>query len=173
MKYSAFLSVLVCMCICLDAQDVTDRERQLLERIENLERRLADLESKTGSASPPAPAPATTTQTPSTPGDSPSLPGFLAGTTINFNMDGYYGYNFNRPLGRVNLLRAYDVSSNNFSLDQMGVIVERALDVAAGRRLGVRLDLMFGQATEATQGGAQNEPRPQVYRNVFQPGFRF
>jgi hypothetical protein len=27
---------------------------------------------------------------------------------------------------------------------------------------------MFGQATETLQGGAQNEPRPQVYRNIFQ-----
>ncbi len=27
---------------------------------------------------------------------------------------------------------------------------------------------MFGQATETLQGGAHNEPRPQVYRNIFQ-----
>jgi hypothetical protein len=43
---------------------------------------------------------------------------FLHGTTINLLFDGYYAYNFNNPIGRVNLLRAYDVSSNAFSLNQ-------------------------------------------------------
>ncbi len=42
---------------------------------------------------------------------------FLRNTTINLGIDGYYAYNFNRPVGRVNLLRAYDVLSNNFSLN--------------------------------------------------------
>jgi hypothetical protein len=96
------------------------------------------------------------------------FPGLPSGTTLNFNLDGYYGYNFNRPVGRVNLLRAYDVISNSFSLNQVGIILERAPDLEDGRRWGGRLDLMFGQATETLQGGAQNETRPQVYRNVFQ-----
>ena len=48
------------------------------------------------------------------------------GTTLNLTVDGYYGYNFNQPVGRVNLLRAYDVSSNSFSLNQATVILERA-----------------------------------------------
>jgi len=34
---------------------------------------------------------------------------FLGNTTINVGIDTYYGYNFNNPVGRVNLLRAYDV----------------------------------------------------------------
>jgi hypothetical protein len=164
---------------------LTDRERELLDRIDKLEQRLAALESKMNSPqAPTTPPPSVQTdlaqpansaaQGPTTTSpaikaqDSPSLPGFLAGTTLNFNLDGYYGYNFNRPVGRVNLLHAYDVTSNSFSLNQASIIVERAPDVAAGRRAGFRLDLMFGQATETLQGGAQNEPRPQVYRNVFQ-----
>ncbi|MBZ5703016.1 MAG: porin [Acidobacteriia bacterium] len=93
---------------------------------------------------------------------------FLQGTTLNLTIDGYYAYNFNRPVGRVNLLRAYDVSSNSFSLNQATMILERAADPAAGRRFGARLDLQYGQATEALQGSAANEPRPQVYRPVFQ-----
>jgi hypothetical protein len=40
--------------------------------------------------------------------------------------------------------------------------------VAAGRRFGARVDLMFGQATDVMQGSPANEPRPQVYRNIFQ-----
>jgi TolA-binding protein len=43
---------------------------------------------------------------------------FLHDTTLNLTVDGYYAYNFNNPVGRVNLLRAYDVLSNEFSLNQ-------------------------------------------------------
>jgi hypothetical protein len=95
-------------------------------------------------------------------------PSPLDGIAFAVGFDGYYSWNVNRPAGRVNLLRAYDVSSNSFSLNQANVIVERPPDVARGRRVGLRLDLMYGQATETLQGSAANEPRPQVYRNVFQ-----
>jgi hypothetical protein len=93
---------------------------------------------------------------------------YLRGTTINVGIDGYYGYNFNAPVGRVNLLRAYDVLSNNFSLNQASVIFDHPPDVAAGRRWGGRLDLQFGQATDTLQGNPLNEPRPDIYRNIFQ-----
>ena len=93
---------------------------------------------------------------------------FWRDTTVNVTVDGYYGYNFNRPLGGINLLRAYDVLSNNFSLNQAGVIFERPPKVEDRRRFGARLDLMFGQATETLQGSAVNELRPQVYRHVWQ-----
>lgn len=92
----------------------------------------------------------------------------LAGTTFNVLVDTYYGYNFNQPIGRVNLLRAYDVSSNAVSLNQADFVVEHAADAAAGKRFGVRLDLQFGQATATLQGNPNNEPRPQIYRNIFQ-----
>jgi hypothetical protein len=93
---------------------------------------------------------------------------YLRDTTINLSLDTYYEYNFNHPVGRVNLLRAYDVLSNEFSLNQASVIVEHAPDVAAGRRWGGRLDLQFGQATDTLQGNPSNEPRPDIYRNIFQ-----
>jgi hypothetical protein len=92
----------------------------------------------------------------------------LKGTTINVSLDTYYGYNFNNPVGRVNLLRAYDVSSNAFSLNQAAVIFDRPPEVDAGRHFGARLDLQFGQATATLQGNPVNEPRPAIYRNVFQ-----
>jgi hypothetical protein len=37
---------------------------------------------------------------------------YLHGATLNFALDEYYAFNFNRPVGRVNALRAYDVLSN-------------------------------------------------------------
>ena len=93
---------------------------------------------------------------------------FLRQTTIELGLDGYYGYNFNSPIGRVNLLRAYDVSSNSFSLNQANLILKEDPDVSAGRRFGLRLDFQYGQATETLQGNKANEPRPNVYRPVFQ-----
>ena len=93
---------------------------------------------------------------------------FLRDTTLNVTVDGYYEYNFNQPIGRVNLLRAYDVSSNSFSLNQAGIVIENAAVPSAGKRFGARVDLQYGQATETVQGGTQNELRPQVYRNLWQ-----
>lgn len=93
---------------------------------------------------------------------------FLRQTTIELGVDTYYGYNFNNPIGRVNLLRAYDVSSNAFSLNQANIILKQDPHPDAGRRFGARIDLQFGQATATLQGNGANEPRPEVYRNIFQ-----
>lgn len=93
---------------------------------------------------------------------------YLHGATLNFALDEYYAFNFNHPVGRVNALRAYDVLSNNISLNQADLVFERAPDTGAGRPFGVRLDLQFGQATDTLQGNPLNEPRPEIYRNIFQ-----
>jgi hypothetical protein len=118
-----------------------------------------------GSATNETPANAT----PSIPAPAdPSKLNFLRDTTVNLSLDGYYAYNFNAPVGRVNLLRAYDVLSNNFSLSQASVIFDRLPDVSEGRRFGARLDLQYGQATDTLQGNPANEPRPAIYQNIFQ-----
>jgi hypothetical protein len=82
--------------------------------------------------------------------------------------EGYYQYNWNRPYDRVNLLRAYDTRANVFSIQQTAIVVESAPNVEEGRRFGARVDLQFGQATETVQGSAANEPRPEVYRHIWQ-----
>jgi hypothetical protein len=71
-------------------------------------------------------------------------------------------------VGRINLLRAYDAQSNSFTLNQATIVIERAPDVEAGSRIGGRLDLMFGQATEAGGGNPGNEQRPQAFRHIWQ-----
>ena len=97
------------------------------------------------------------------------LPGELGGgVTLNYMFDGYYGYDFDHPIGRVQYLRAYDVLSNAFSINQAGIVMNMVPDVAGGRRYGFRLDLQYGQATETLQGNPANEPRPEIYRNIFQ-----
>lgn len=108
---------------------------------------------------------ATTQTTPVASALPAQLPG---GATLNYTVDGYYDYDFNHPIGRVQYLRAFDVLSNAFSINQADVIFDLDPDVAAGRRYGVRLDLQFGQATETLQGNPANEPRPEIYRNIFQ-----
>ena len=161
----------------------------LVDRIEKLERRLVELESRSE---------AKTIREPLQPESAPAAAGhsaediaktqpdraasetqeiskedrgaldFLRDTTFNVTVDGYYGYNFNNPIGRINLLRAYDVLSNSFSLNQATILIERPPNLEAGRRFGARLDLMYGQATETLQGNAANEGRPQAYRQVWQ-----
>jgi hypothetical protein len=117
------------------------------------------------------PTPAVTTPAPAGIAAAAS-PGVIAdllhGFTVNALLDGYYEYNTNDPIGRVNYLRAFDVSSNSFSLSQADLIVESAPDPANGKREGMRIDLQYGQATSTLQGNPANELRPEVYRDIFQ-----
>lgn len=173
----------------------TDEVEQLKQLVSDLERRVTALEQENrrlqadpvtssaeaadeaaalGSAAKDlrvhAPAETHVQDAASIPAQRPSpLPGTLpGGATLNYTFDGYYEYNFNQPVGRVNDLRAYDVLSNAFSLNQAAFIFDLDPDLAARRRYGFRLDLQFGQATETLQGNPTNEPRPEIYRNIFQ-----
>jgi len=160
---------------------LNEHERMLLERINELEKRLSELErsrndeagqvSLIGPAIPEQP-PAGKAAMGSTPEAAaqtdPEVFDLFRDTTFNVTLDGYYGYNFNRPVGGINLLRVYDVTSNSFSLNQAALIIESAPNLEKGKRYGLRLDLHYGQATETVQGNAANEPRPQVYRNLWQ-----
>ncbi len=171
MKYLPLLLIPVASAL---AQE-TPREKELLDRIEQLEKRVAALErANVALATPPTPAVVTpaVSQPPaqaiSQVAPQPSGPNLPGGTTLNFLFDGYYEFNFNQPIGRANLLRAYDVSSNSFSLNQADVVIENAPDPANGKRYGARLDLQWGQATQTLQGNSTNEPRPDIYRSIFQ-----
>ncbi len=143
--------------------------KQLEARVDVLEERMP----APSQAPPPAPAAAVSAAAAmgagaNAPPAAASALGGLAGTTVNLGFDGYYGYNFNSPIGRANLLRAYDVSSNSFSINQANLVVDNAPDPANGKRFGARLDLQWGQATQTLQGNATNEPRPEIYREIFQ-----
>lgn len=87
---------------------------------------------------------------------------------IGVGLEGFYQYNWNKPYDRINLLRAYDTRANVFGIQQANVIVESVPAVDQGRRFGARVDLQFGQATETVQGNPANEPRPDVYRHIWQ-----
>jgi len=83
-------------------------------------------------------------------------------------LEAYYQYNANEPPDRISLLRAYDTRANTFAIQQATVLAELAPAPDEGRRYGMRVDLMFGQATETVQGNPANEPRPDVYRHIWQ-----
>src|ERR1035441_706524 len=128
------------------AQEKTDESSAELSRrvtelsalVQKLLARVDELEGTSRVSSSPAvsnPSPAAPEQSPAsqslaTPSASRSGTSLLGGTTVNFLFDGYYGFNFNNPIGRVNLLRAYDVSANAFSLNQADVVLENAADPA-------------------------------------------
>jgi hypothetical protein len=124
--------------------DAAEREKQLLERIDKLEQKQNGVASAQREDAPlPIPnAPVKEAQGSGTisPEDR-SLLDSLQETTFNLTLDGYYGYNFNRPVGGVNLLRAYDVQSNSFSLNQAALIIENAPNLEKGKRYGFRPDL--------------------------------
>src|ERR1017187_5263800 len=92
--------------------------QKLLARVDELEGKSVSSQSAVSNPSPAAPEQSPASQSLSTPSASRSGTTLLGGTTVNFLFDGYYGFNFNNPIGRVNLLRAYDVSANAFSLNQ-------------------------------------------------------
>src|ERR1039458_6457148 len=89
--------------------------QKLLARVDELEgKSRVSSQSAVSNPSPAAPEQSPASQSLSTPSASRSGTTLLGGTTVNFLFDGYYGFNFNNPIGRVNLLRAYDVSANAF-----------------------------------------------------------
>src|SRR5579885_2172866 len=156
---SAFLIAAAAWPLPAQDQPLTPREQMLLEEIHKLEARVAALEAR-ANAGPAEPSPDVPQKAAVAPAAQPPAPAppaadsdplrVLRGTTINL------------------MLHAYDVLSNSFSLNQATMVIERAPDLQAGRRFGVRVDLQYGQATETLQGNPANEPRPQVYRPIFQ-----
>src|ERR1035438_360501 len=190
-KYRAAIVALCACAVSLRAQSTlqdkpvpsqSDATQRLQERVTQLESEVSELSALVKQLQPSSPVPAADRQsavvTESVQGQAPAQAvttaedaktlNFFHGTTINVGLDTYYAYNFNHPIGRVNLLRAYDVLSNNFNLSQASVILDHPPDIAAGHRWGGRLDLQFGQATDTLQGNPSNEPRPDIYRNIFQ-----
>jgi len=170
MGYFAMLIVVLAMGAAPSAASAqTPTNQELLQRISALEAQLAELKALVNTRPAgveAAKAPETTPE--EVKGEEGLFLDYLHDLKYGGNLDTYYGYNFNRPVGRVNLLRAYDVTANNFTLSQAGVVMEALPDIQAGRRFGARLDFQFGQATETLQGSLANEPRPWVYRNIFQ-----
>ena len=83
--------------------------------------------------------------------------------------EGYYQYRLEPARPTASSRSAPTTRARNtFGIQQAAFVVDAPPDVDAGRRYGLRADLQWGQATETVQGSPANEPRPDVYRNIWQ-----
>jgi hypothetical protein len=150
------------------------RERILLDRIEQLEKRLADVEGRTASAQP-APGQAAATSAPAAQESAPATPPAQAPAAtpapstwsvgpIDFSglVDGYYSFNFNHPSSQLNDLYNFDVKANQFSLNMAKLTLAHSPDP-----VGFQVDFGFGRAFEIIHA---NEPTtaPSFLRNIEQ-----
>lgn len=149
------------------AQTQTDASLQasadLARQIDDLQKQLTDLRKemaamKQGGSSSPAPtfaaqaAVAQASGTPAaTPPPPPTLAGLLGPTALSGFVDVYYDYNSNQPTSRANGFRSFDVNSNQFALNLLELVVDKAPD-AANSRTGYHVALGFGQAMNAVNG---------------------
>ncbi|MGD1156684.1 MAG: porin [Terriglobia bacterium] len=148
---------------------LTDREQRLLDRIDKLEKRLAALEARTEGSKPTSAAPATpaapvgpiaaaapaapaATAAPAAPvtASAPEAPAsgvakLLSDTSITGFVDAYYGFDANHPASRTGSFRAFDGPENQFSLNMIELIFDKAPD-AKGSRLGYHLSFGYGNA---------------------------
>jgi outer membrane murein-binding lipoprotein Lpp len=85
-------------------------------------------------------------------GSGGGLKSLFASTNISGFVDGYYGYNFNQPRNRMTSFRSFEGPSNQFSLNMIELIFDKAPSVDNGR-LGYRLAFGYGNAMNAVNGG--------------------
>jgi hypothetical protein len=163
------------------ASDATPPSTADLEkRIDELEKELTALKSQVAAAPAPAattPAPAaapaaaapasaaaaTSTPAPAAPA-APSIAGLLGPVTLSGFVDAYYGYNSNQPGNRTTALRNFDINSDQFSLNMIELIADKAPDPAASH-VGFHVALGFGQAmnlVNSTETGSPNAPSTPV-----------
>ncbi len=94
-----------------------------------------------------------------------SLTSLLGPMTISGEVDGYYAFNFNQPtpLGLQataptgttgNTLQPFDNNTNQFGLNAVELVVDRAPDATAGGtgRAGFHVGVIYGQAAQAING---------------------
>ena len=156
------------------------RKRILLDRIDQLEKRLSELEAR-GNSSTAAPAASTQSQAPAAtptaatpaaapPAQSPApaaapeaTPTWSIGP-IDFSglVDGYYGFNANHPASSMNQLYNFDVKANQFSLNMAKLSMSHTADP-----VGFQVDLGFGRAFDIIHASEPNDA-PSILRNVEQ-----
>src|SRR5580765_3125439 len=81
----------------------------------------------------------------------PSLAGLIGPTSLSGFVDVYYGQNFNNPASQTNGLRFFDEGTNQFGLNLVELVVDKAPEVT-NSRTGYHVALGFGQAMNAVNG---------------------
>src|SRR5689334_12123334 len=150
------MAVFVAQAAFAQTEAATTNSPDLANRIDTLEKELADLKSQMAAKSQPqtmaiaTPAPdpiQAATSAPTTPATpaAPTLAGLLGPTTLSGFVDVYYGYNSNQPAGRTTAFRNFDINSGQFGLNMIELVADKAPDAAASR-VGYHVALGFGQA---------------------------
>lgn len=166
------------------ARSVEDiRERILLDRIDQLEKRLAEVEARiapAGESETPSRASTVAAQSSQDPGAGPassapvatpapqesapaSAPTWSAGP-IDFSglVDFYYLYNANHPASQLNQLYNFDVKANQFSLNMAKLSLAHSPDP-----VGFQVDFGFGRAFDMVHAGEPSSA-PSIFRNIEQ-----
>jgi len=154
------------------ADSATQSSADTQQRLQDLEKQVSILESeissmkdsdapglKTASMTEPIAQAATPAAAP----DKVTLAGLLGPVTFSGFVDAYYAFNFNQPsdLGDTgpsglggNELRFFDANTNQFSLNAVELVVDKAADATAGGtgRAGFHVGVIYGQAAEAING---------------------
>src|SRR5882672_8479748 len=109
--------------------EILQHMRELEQTVKELQMEVAAL--KNGDKTAPAAVPQNNLVS-STAGASPaaapgpSLAGLLGPTSLSGFVDVYYGQNFNNPSGQVNGLRFFDGPTNQFGLNLLELVVDKA-----------------------------------------------
>ena len=90
----------------------------------------------------------------------------MAGTgfsqTFVGTIDGYYGYNFNKPGSSANVYRNFDVNHNQFSLNYAELAIEQKPSP-----VGFRFDIGYGDAARIVHAGEPGGPHYQYIQQAY------
>jgi hypothetical protein len=138
--------------------DLSQRLEEMQKQIDRLQAELASARKQLGESpameakpSGPAPAEAMSPADASEPqveapkSGSGIVHNLFGSTNVTGFVDGYYGYNFNHPHSRTSDFRAFDSPTNQFSLNMIQLIFNKAPD-PGNSRLGYRLAFGYGEA---------------------------
>ena len=167
------------MCRAQDANStpatndaIVHHMEELEQQVKQLQSEVASLKQRSSSDAPVSTAPAATSATAATPVPAqnvvstpattpaatpapPSLASLLGPTTLSGFVDVYYGQNFNNPATQNNGLRFFDGATNQFGLNMVELVVDKAPD-PSNSRTGYHVALGFGQAMNAVNA---SEPK--------------
>jgi putative OmpL-like beta-barrel porin-2 len=132
---------------------IVEHMRELEQEVNELRAEVDALKSaeKPAPAATPAAPPSNLVSGTSGVAPAPSLAGLLGPTSLSGFVDVYYGQNFNNPTSRTNNLRFFDGATNQFGLNLVELVVDKAPD-AANSRTGYHVALGFGQAMNTVNG---------------------
>ena len=125
--------------------DMAARMQELEKQVAELKAALASMKTPPPAETPAAaPAAAAAAAAPAAP-TPVTITSLLGPTTLSGFVDGYYGANFNHPASHTNQFRNFDNETNQFGLNLIELIIDKAPDAAASR-LGYHVAVGFGQA---------------------------